>query len=145
LVVTGRREAVELAGIKGWWRRLLELVAVSTGVGRRGFGSGDRRGVEWLCSRGLYIGWSQGEKVVAVSMAGGCFVITLNVAVSRRRNDRVGIGCGRERVSDYRSYMEEVAGGQAVRFLEATAWRGVTGGAPGGKKYAINGGFQFTR
>jgi hypothetical protein len=56
LVVTGRREAVELPDIKGWWRWLLELVALATGVGRRGFGSGDRRGVEWLCSRGLYIG-----------------------------------------------------------------------------------------
>jgi hypothetical protein len=73
---------------------------VSTGVGRRGFGSGDRRGVEWLCSRGLYIGWSRGEKVVAVSMAGGCFFITLNVAVSKRGSDRVGIGCGRGRVGD---------------------------------------------
>jgi hypothetical protein len=100
LVVTGRREAVELAGIEGWWRRLLELVAVSTGVGRRGFGSGDRRGVEWLCSQGLYIGWSQGEKVVAVSMAGVCFFITLNVVVSRRGSDRVGISCGRGRVGD---------------------------------------------
>jgi hypothetical protein len=95
LVVTGWWEAVELAGIEGWWRRLLELIAVSTGVGRRGFGSGDQRDVEWLCSRGLYIGWSQGEKVVAVSMAGGCFFITLNVAVSRRGSDLVGIGCGR--------------------------------------------------
>jgi hypothetical protein len=95
LVVTRRREAMELAGIEGWWWRLLELVAVSTGVGWRGFGSGDWRGVEWLCSRGLYIGWSRGEKVVAVSMAGGCFFITLNVAVSRRGSDRVGIGCGR--------------------------------------------------
>jgi hypothetical protein len=92
LVVTGRREAVELASIEGWWRRLLELITVSTGVGRRRFGSGDRRGVEWLCSRGLYIGWSRGEKVVAVSMAGGCFFITLNVVVSRRGSDRVGIG-----------------------------------------------------
>jgi hypothetical protein len=104
-----------LAGIEGWWRRLLELVTVATGVGRRGFGSGDRRGMEWLCSRGLYIGWSQGEKVVAVSMAGGCFVITLNVAVSRRGNDRVGIGCRRGRGGDCRSYMEEAAGGQEVR------------------------------
>jgi hypothetical protein len=100
LVVTGRREVVELAGIEGWWRWLLELVTVSTGVGRRGFGSGDRCGVEWLCSRGLYIGWSRGEKVVAVSMAGGCFFITLNVAVSRRGCDRVSIGCRRGRVDD---------------------------------------------
>jgi len=106
---------VELAGIEGWWRRLLELVMVATGVGRRGFGSGDRRGMEWLCSQGLYIGWSRGEKVVAVSMAGECFVITLNVAVSRRGNDRVGIGCGRGRGGDRWSYMEEVAGGQAAR------------------------------
>jgi hypothetical protein len=113
-VVTGRREAVELVGIEGWWRWLLELIAVATGVGRRGFGSGDRRGVEWLCSRGLYIGWSRGEKVVAVSMAGGCSVITLNVAVFRRGNDRVGIGCERGRGSDRRSYMEEAAGGQAA-------------------------------
>jgi hypothetical protein len=106
---------VELAGIEGWWRRLLELVAVATGVGRRGFGSGDRHGMEWLCSRGHYIGWSRGEKAVVVSMAGGCFVITLNMAVSRRGNDRVGIGCGRGRGGDRRSYMEEAAGGQAAR------------------------------
>jgi hypothetical protein len=105
---------VELAGIEGWWRRLLELITVATGVGRRGFGSGDQRDMEWLCSRGLYIGWSRGEKVVAVSMASGCFVITLNVAVSRRGNDQVGIGCGRGRGGDRRSYMEEVAGGQAA-------------------------------
>jgi hypothetical protein len=52
--------------------------------------------------------------VVAVSMAGGCFVITLNVAVSRRGNDRVGIGCGRGRGGDRRSYMEEAARGQAA-------------------------------
>jgi hypothetical protein len=78
--------------IEVWWRWLLELIAVSTGVGRRGFGSGDRHGVEWLCSRGLCIGWSRGEKVVAVSMAGGCFFITMNVAVSRRGSDRVSIG-----------------------------------------------------
>jgi hypothetical protein len=56
-----------------------------------------------------------GEKVVAVSMAGGCFVITLNVAVSRRGNDRVGISCGRGRGGDRRSYMEEATGGQAAR------------------------------
>jgi hypothetical protein len=48
-------------------------------------------------------------------MAGGCFFITLNVAVSRRGSDRVGIGCGRGRGGDHRSYMEEVAGGQAAR------------------------------
>jgi hypothetical protein len=53
--------------------------------------------------------------VVAVSMAGECFVITLNVAVSRRGNDRVGIGCGRGRGGDRWSYMEEAAGGQAAR------------------------------
>jgi hypothetical protein len=114
-VVTGRWEVVELAGIEGWWRRLLELVTVATGVGRRVFGSGDRRGMEWLCSRGLYIGWSRGEKVVAVSMAGGCFIITLNVAVSMRGNDPVGIGCERGRGGDRRSYMVEAAGGQAAR------------------------------
>jgi hypothetical protein len=33
-------------------------------------------------------------------MAGGCFFITLNVVVSRRGSDRVGIGCGRGRVGD---------------------------------------------
>jgi hypothetical protein len=87
LVVTGRREAVELASFEGWWRRLLDLVVALTGVGRRGFGSGDRRGVEWWWSHGLYIGWSQGEEVVAVSMADGCFFISLNAAVSRRGSD----------------------------------------------------------
>jgi hypothetical protein len=68
------------------------MVATAFGAHHGVDWSGDRRGVEWLCSRGLYIGWSRGEKVVAVSMAGGCFVITLNVVVSRRGSDRVGIG-----------------------------------------------------
>jgi hypothetical protein len=66
LVVTGQREVVELAGIEGWWRRLLELIAASTGVGSRGFGSADQHGMEWWCSRGHYIGQSQGEEAVAV-------------------------------------------------------------------------------
>jgi hypothetical protein len=37
LVVTGWWEAVELAGVEGWWQRLLELIAASIGTGRRGF------------------------------------------------------------------------------------------------------------
>jgi hypothetical protein len=89
-----------LVGIEGWWWQLLELVATSTGVGRRGFGSGDQRGVEWWCSRGHYIGQSWGEEAVAVSMAGGCFFITMNTTVSRRGSDRVGVSCRRGRVSD---------------------------------------------
>jgi hypothetical protein len=66
LVVTGQREVMELAGVEGWWRRLLELIAASTGVGSRGFGSADQHGMEWWCSRGHYIGQSQGEEAVAV-------------------------------------------------------------------------------
>jgi hypothetical protein len=100
LVVTGWREAAKLASVEGWWWQLLDLVVASTGVGRRGFGSGDRRGVEWLCSQGLYIGWSRGEEAVAVSMADGCFFISLNAAVSRGGSDPVGIGCERGRVGD---------------------------------------------
>jgi hypothetical protein len=37
-VVIGWREAVDSAGIKGWWWRLLELIAASTGVGRGDLG-----------------------------------------------------------------------------------------------------------
>jgi hypothetical protein len=44
LVVTGWQEAVELAGVEGWWQRLLELIAMSTGVRRRGFGRENQRG-----------------------------------------------------------------------------------------------------
>jgi hypothetical protein len=91
---------VELASGEGGWRQLLELIGTSTGVGRRGFGSADQRGVEWWCSRGHYIGRSRGEEAVAVSMAGGCFFITMNTTVSRRGSDRVGVSYGRGRVSD---------------------------------------------
>jgi hypothetical protein len=44
LVVTGWREAVELAGVEGWWQWLLELIAMSTGARRRGFGRENQRG-----------------------------------------------------------------------------------------------------
>jgi hypothetical protein len=46
-VVTGWREAVELAGIEGWWQRLLELIAVATGVGIGAAWSG--------CAHGAFI------------------------------------------------------------------------------------------
>jgi hypothetical protein len=52
------REAVELAGIEGWWRRLLELITASTGSGRRGFGRGNQRGdARWDWGRFIGLGW----------------------------------------------------------------------------------------
>jgi hypothetical protein len=50
-------------------------------------------------------------------MAGGCFFITLNVVISRRGSDRVGISCGRGRVGDHSFLGTEATaagGGQPV-------------------------------
>jgi hypothetical protein len=147
LVVTEWREVVELASIKRWWWWLF----------------GAHHGVDWSEEEGIWE-WGSvrrckarsglfyrtrggGRRAVPGSRVDGrrWFFNYFNTSVSRREGDQSDIGYGSGRGGNHRSYMEEAAGGQAVRFLEATAWREVTGGAPGGIKYAINGGFQFAR
>jgi hypothetical protein len=55
---TRDREAVKSAGGEEVLRHPLELDAVTFWAWRRGAIGGDGHGVEWWCSRGLYIGQS---------------------------------------------------------------------------------------
>jgi hypothetical protein len=61
---TGDGEAAKLAGGEEALRHPLELDAAIFWAWRRGAIGGDGRGVEWWCSRGLYVGWSRGEEAV---------------------------------------------------------------------------------
>jgi hypothetical protein len=57
-------EAAKSAGGKEALQNPLELDAAMFWAWRREAIGGDGRGVEWWCSRGLYIGWSRGEEAV---------------------------------------------------------------------------------